>query len=107
MGTYEDIENLCEKAKEHEELKQLAEAVDKWLHSSYNPLALEEELREDNQQYQKHMTKNKCRKCGNFVCEEINKEIDYPYYCPNCDENMYSFEVEEVDNSANVRRTKK
>jgi len=23
------------------------------------------------------------------------KNLDYPYYCPNCDENLYNFEVKE------------
>ncbi len=32
-----------------------------------------------------------CNKCRSEVREE--KELDYPYYCKNCDENMYSFEV--------------
>lgn len=32
-----------------------------------------------------------CR-CGSLV--EIEKEIEeYPYYCPECDENLYSFEI--------------
>jgi Zn finger protein HypA/HybF involved in hydrogenase expression len=34
-----------------------------------------------------------CNRCGNKVVEETEKGIDYPYYCPNCDENQYSFET--------------
>ena len=34
----------------------------------------------------------KCKKCGGIVLFET--ELDYPYYCPNCDENMYEFETE-------------
>ena len=43
--------------------------------------------------------KKVCKRCG---CDEIREETDeelkneYPYYCPECDENMYSFEVEEM-----------
>lgn len=43
--------------------------------------------------------KKVCKWCG---CDEIRKETngelknEYPYYCPYCDENMYSFEVEEI-----------
>lgn len=43
--------------------------------------------------------KKVCKRCG---CDEIREETDeelkkeYPYYCPYCDENMYSFEVEEI-----------
>lgn len=36
-----------------------------------------------------------CKKCGHKV--EIEKELDYPYYCPECDENMYQVEVEEAE----------
>ena len=35
--------------------------------------------------------KRLCNKCNSKV--EIEKELDYPYYCPNCDENMYEFET--------------
>lgn len=39
-----------------------------------------------------------CKHCGCEVNEEVEKELreEYPYYCPECDENMYSFEVEEI-----------
>jgi len=37
--------------------------------------------------------KRYCRRCGSKVEREKCKEIDYPYYCPKCDENMYKFEV--------------
>ena len=32
-----------------------------------------------------------CNRCGTQVQKEL--ELDYPYYCPECDENMYRFEV--------------
>lgn len=32
-----------------------------------------------------------CNRCGHKV--EVERELDYPYYCPTCDENKYSFEV--------------
>lgn len=34
----------------------------------------------------------KCKKCGGPVVRELNNYIDYPFFCPNCLENMYSFE---------------
>lgn len=41
------------------------------------------------------LSKNRvCRKCGNNVCidkREISK--GYSYYCPNCDEDLYTFET--------------
>ncbi len=39
-----------------------------------------------------------CKRCGAEVQEEKDAELakEYPYYCPNCDENMYSFECREV-----------
>jgi len=43
------------------------------------------------------MEKLYCSKCGTEVEEEKDKELskEYPYYCPECDENLYSFEIEE------------
>lgn len=39
-----------------------------------------------------------CRKCGAEVQRESERQLrkEYPYYCPDCDENMYSFECMEV-----------
>lgn len=36
-----------------------------------------------------------CNKCGTEVL--VEKELDYPYYCPSCDENMYTFETHEKE----------
>lgn len=33
-----------------------------------------------------------CKRCNSQVEEEKVIE-EYPYYCPNCDENMYEFET--------------
>jgi len=38
-------------------------------------------------------TKKICKRCNNKVYFENNKNIDYPYFCKNCYENMYNFEV--------------
>ncbi len=39
-----------------------------------------------------------CQKCMGRVRRERSRELrkKYPYYCPYCDENMYSFECMEV-----------
>lgn len=39
--------------------------------------------------------KTVCNRCGTVVVKETDKELmkEYPYYCPKCDENMYSFEI--------------
>jgi DNA-directed RNA polymerase subunit RPC12/RpoP len=36
-----------------------------------------------------------CVKCGSEVLPEVSEELkkEYPYYCEECDENLYSFEV--------------
>lgn len=34
-----------------------------------------------------------CPRCGGPLCIEHHDEIDYPYYCPCCDENFYGIEV--------------
>jgi hypothetical protein len=39
------------------------------------------------------LSDKKCNRCGCVVLHETAKEMDYPYYCINCDQNMYSFEV--------------
>ena len=35
-----------------------------------------------------------CLKCGEVV-EKETILTEYPYYCPECDENLYEFETEE------------
>ena len=39
-----------------------------------------------------------CRRCGSKVRPEREAGLreEYPYYCPRCDENMYSFECMEM-----------
>jgi len=38
--------------------------------------------------------KRYCNRCGKQVKKETEKTKDnYPYYCPNCDENMFEFET--------------
>lgn len=42
------------------------------------------------------MIKNRyCRRCGHAIRRETAKGLrkEYPYYCPNCYENMYQFET--------------
>ena len=34
-----------------------------------------------------------CKVCGAKVLDETDPTIDYPFYCLNCDENYYEFEV--------------
>ena len=44
-------------------------------------------------------TNYRCFRCGTFVLEETVEALrkEYPFYCPTCDENMYSFEVNKDD----------
>ncbi len=37
------------------------------------------------------MEERNCSKCGCLVVKEEN--LNYPYYCPNCDENLFEFET--------------
>lgn len=39
-----------------------------------------------------------CRRCGCKVVRETDPDLkkQYPFYCPDCDENMDNFEVEEI-----------
>ena len=30
----------------------------------------------------------RCPRCGRLLCKEHNKDVDYKYYCPECDENF-------------------
>ena len=41
--------------------------------------------------------KTYCRRCGHEVIREQDEELakTYPWYCPNCDENMFQYEVED------------
>ena len=49
--------------------------------------------------YPEGVVRKRCNKCGSEVLPENNEELrkEYPHYCPVCDENMYSFECEEVE----------
>jgi|LakMenE01Jun11ns_1017448.scaffolds.fasta_scaffold9021769_2 hypothetical protein len=41
-----------------------------------------------------HIVKDKrCHNCLSHVYVEIHKDIDYPYVCLTCDENLYNFET--------------
>jgi len=44
------------------------------------------------------MEKHTCNRCGTVVKKETDNELkeEYPFYCPECDENMYDFEVTEI-----------
>lgn len=48
-----------------------------------------------NKEYKsEHIVKDKkCHNCFSNVYVEIHKDIDYPYVCLTCDENMYDFET--------------
>lgn len=39
-----------------------------------------------------------CKRCGTEAVPEDDKELrkEYPYFCPGCDENMYSFECQDM-----------
>lgn len=39
-----------------------------------------------------------CKRCGTKVQKETDEMLktEYEYYCPECDENLYCFEVMEV-----------
>jgi hypothetical protein len=37
------------------------------------------------------------------VCVEHDEEVDYPYYCPDHDENLIDFETTEVDDEVYAR----
>ena len=48
--------------------------------------------------------KRHCKICSAEVEIETCEDIDYPYYCPSCDENRYEFETatkEEILNGKN------
>jgi predicted RNA-binding Zn-ribbon protein involved in translation (DUF1610 family) len=44
-------------------------------------------------------TKRVCFRCGTPV-EIETKILEYPYYCPECDENMFEFETREEPNQS-------
>ena len=45
-----------------------------------------------SQKCSKNMIKMaKCFRCKTVL--EKENVLDYPYYCPECDENMYNFEA--------------
>lgn len=40
------------------------------------------------------MAQRYCNRCGEMV-EDTEVDNDYNYYCPNCDEDLYTFETHE------------
>lgn len=44
-----------------------------------------------------------CNRCGHKVVRET-KIKHYPFFCPNCDENMYRFETTNVKKLKGGRR---
>ena len=38
-----------------------------------------------------------CCRCGCVVVDEHYTNTDYPYYCPDCQENKYRIDVTQVD----------
>lgn len=44
-----------------------------------------------------------CCRCGCVVCIEHDEDLDYPYYCPDHDENLIEFETTEVDDEVYAR----
>ena len=44
-------------------------------------------------------TFRRCRRCGTYVKKETCRGLrhEYPFVCPNCDENMYRFETVKVN----------
>ena len=43
--------------------------------------------------------KRVCKCCGTIVETETDKGLrkEYPYYCPRCEENKYTFETEAIE----------
>ena len=52
--------------------------------------------------------KRVCKICGTVVENETHEELrkEYPYYCPECDQNKYSFETEEIPETEQEYRRK-
>ena len=47
-----------------------------------------------------------CRRCDHQVKRETSKDLrkEYSYYCPYCDENMYSFETYKKKENKHVQK---
>lgn len=42
------------------------------------------------------MAQRYCRRCGEMVEDaDYKSDNEYTYYCPNCDEDLYTFETYE------------
>ena len=54
------------------------------------------ELEEVADKIFKLMPRRICSKCGCAILAEHEGNAKYPYYCPCCDENMYTFETQQV-----------
>jgi transcription initiation factor IIE alpha subunit len=52
----------------------------------------------------KHIINYFCFRCNSKLHKE--KELDYPFFCPNCEENMYQFESKKVSYKKKTKITK-
>lgn len=60
-------------------------------HISYNVRVNKERMTEMENTETNNSEERFCNRCGCKI--EVEKELDYPFYCPNCDENMFKFET--------------
>lgn len=53
--------------------------------------------------------KRYCNRCGEIVRRETEKELrrEYPFFCPNCDENMYRFETHKGGKNEKISNRRK
>lgn len=69
------------------EFKELKEQFDKWI---------ENEFGGTNRRKGSIMAQRYCNRCGARVKDaDYKSDNDYNYYCPNCDEDLYTFETHE------------
>lgn len=91
---YDLGEGICKKGQEHLYIADSTEVVEFAMALGYEAKMNEEEENVFTNHKMVNSTK-KCKKCNAQV--EIEKEIDYPYYCVSCEENFYEFETNELN----------
>ena len=91
---YDLGEGVCEKGQEHLYIADSTQVVEHAIELGYEAKMNEHDENVFTNQNMMDSTKA-CKKCKAQL--EIEKELDYPYYCTSCDENFYEIETESLN----------
>ena len=99
---YDLGEGVCEKGQEHLYIADSTQVVEYALELGYEANMNEDEVNVFTNTKMAG-TERTCKKCQSQV--EFETELDYPYFCPVCDENLYEVETDTLIEQTNSDNT--